>query len=86
VQLVDEREHTLPDVGIVALEDAETGEIREVDTSSASLRARFTAAAQARLAATSAALGRAGVDVVRLDAEASVAPTLSRFFERRRRR
>ena len=86
VQLVDEREHVLPDVGIVALEDAETGEIREVDTSSASLRARFTAAAQARLAATGAALGRAGLDVVRLDAEASVAPTLSRFFERRRRR
>jgi hypothetical protein len=68
------------------LEDAETGEIREVDTSSPSLRARFTAAAQARLAATGAALGRAGIDVVRLDAEAAVAPTLSRFFERRRRR
>lgn len=86
VQLIDEREYTLPDIGIVALEDAETGEIREVDTSSAALRARFTAAAQNRLAAVGATLGRSGVDVVRLDAEAAVAPTLSRFFERRRRR
>lgn len=86
VQLVDEREYTLPDIGIVALEDAETGEIREVDTSSAALRARFTATAQERLAAVGATLGRSGVDIVRLDADAAIAPALSRFFERRRRR
>lgn len=86
VHLVDEREYTLPDIGIVALEDAETGEIREVDTSSAALRARFTAAAQERLAAIGATLDRSGVDVVRLDADAALAPALSRFFERRRPR
>ena len=33
-----------------------------------------------------AGLARAGTDVARLDTEDSVAPTLSRFFERRRRR
>jgi uncharacterized protein (DUF58 family) len=86
VQLVDERERILPDVGVVALEDAETGEIREVDTGSASVRAAFAAQAEARLTETAALLGRAGTDVARLDTGAAVAPTIARFFERRRRR
>ncbi len=86
LQLVDARERELPDVGLVALEDAETGEIREVDTGSADIRARFAAAADARLTGVATTLGRAGVDVARLDPDAAVAPTLSRFFERRRRR
>jgi hypothetical protein len=71
---------------VVALQDAETGEIREVDTGSERIRRTFAANAEARLAETGAGLARAGMDVARLDAEDSVAPTLSRFFERRRRR
>lgn len=86
VQLVDERERALPDVGVIALQDAETGEIREVDTGSARVREAFAAQAAARLDETAAALARAGMDVARLDADAAVAPALARFFERRRRR
>ena len=86
VQLVDERERVLPDVGVVALEDAETGEIREVDTSSFAVRQAFAVQAEARLTETAALLGRAGTDVARLDTGAAVAPTIARFFERRRRR
>jgi hypothetical protein len=84
---VDERERVLPDVGVVALEDAETGEIREASgAGSAAVRDAFAAAAEARLTATAALLGRAGADVARLDAGSALAPTLARFFERRRRR
>jgi uncharacterized protein (DUF58 family) len=86
VQLVDARERELPDVGMVALQDAETGEIREVDTGSERVRRTFAANAAARLAETAAGLARAGMDIARLDAEDPVAPALSRFFERRRRR
>jgi uncharacterized protein (DUF58 family) len=86
LQLVDARERELPDIGLVALEDAESGEIREIDTGSAEVRARFAAAADARLTGVATTLGRAGVDVARLDPGAAVAPTLARFFERRRRR
>ena len=86
VQLVDARERELPDVGVVALQDAETGEIREVDTGSARVRRAFAANAEARLAETAAGLARAGMDVARLDTDAPVAPALARFFERRRRR
>jgi len=86
VQLVDARERELPDVGVVALQDAETGEIREVDTGSERVRRAFAANAEARFAETAAGLARAGMDVARLEPDAAVAPTLARFFERRRRR
>ncbi len=86
VQLIAARERALPNVGMIALEDAETGEIREVDTSSALIRRRFTENAEARLAETATRLARAGIDVARLELADAVAPTLSRFFERRRRR
>jgi uncharacterized protein (DUF58 family) len=86
VQLVDARERELPDVGVIALEDAETGEIREVDTGSERVRRAFATQAETRLAETAAGLARAGMDVARLDADTAAAPTLARFFERRRRR
>jgi len=86
VMLVDERERALPDVGVVALQDSETGEVREVDTSDASVRARFAAHAEARLSEIGTALGRSGSDVLRLEPGEDAAPALTRFFERRRRR
>src|ERR1700679_753618 len=41
VQVGDAREKELPNVGVLALEDAETGEVIELDTSSAAVRKRF---------------------------------------------
>ena len=41
VHVEDPREQELPDVGILALEDAETGEVIELDTASAAVRKRF---------------------------------------------
>ncbi len=41
VHVEDPREKELPDVGILALEDAETGEVVELDTASSAVRKRF---------------------------------------------
>src|ERR1700761_4564010 len=41
LHIEDPREQELPNVGIIALEDAETGEITELDTASANVRKRF---------------------------------------------
>lgn len=86
VHLLDSRTRTLPDVGVLALEDAETGEVAEVDTGSASVRAAFAAASAERLSTTETALARASIDTLRLEDTARAAPALARFFERRRRR
>ena len=45
VRLVDPRERELPDVGLVLVRDAETGEQLEIDTGDAAFRKRFAAAA-----------------------------------------
>jgi uncharacterized protein (DUF58 family) len=42
VMLVDPRDETLPDVGLAAFEDFETGESVVIDTSSASVRAHYS--------------------------------------------
>ncbi len=51
LRLVDPRELELPDVGWVLVEDAETGEVRELDTSDPVVRAEYAAAAEARASA-----------------------------------
>ena len=62
VRLIDPREIELPDVGLIVVEDAETGEQLFVDTGDAEFRRRFEEAAGAREAAISAAFRRAGVE------------------------
>jgi len=41
LQIVDPREERLPDVGVIAVEDLETGELVEVDTSSRTVREAY---------------------------------------------
>lgn len=45
IRVTDQREHKLPDIGLIELEDSETGEQILVDTSDFGLRERYAAAA-----------------------------------------
>jgi uncharacterized protein (DUF58 family) len=69
VEVLDPRELELPDVGLLTVVDAETGEERDVATGDAALRRRFAALARERREATAATLRGAGVDhlVMRTD-------------------
>lgn len=51
LRLVEPREERLPDVGLIAVEDSETGDRRVVDTSSKRVRAHYARAAETRRAA-----------------------------------
>ena len=82
----DPHERELPDVGLVALEDAETGEVVELDTGRRKVRDKFAAAARARAAETVRTLRRVNVEVLELDATASYVPALQAFFAGRERR
>lgn len=66
VEVVDPRELTLPDVGLLTLVDPETGRRREVSTTSPRLRARYAEAAQRQREGIRAALRRAGAAHLRL--------------------
>jgi uncharacterized protein (DUF58 family) len=86
LHLHDPRESALPPAGLLTLEDAETGELLEVDTGRAAVRERFARANAERLAELDRALRRAGVETLRFSTAESFAHTLQRFFETRRGR
>ena len=86
LHLHDPRESELPDAGLVTIEDAETGELLELDSARGSVRDRFAAANAERLMELDQALIRTGVDTLRLKTTEPFAPVLQRFFEIRRGR
>jgi uncharacterized protein (DUF58 family) len=86
VHVEDPREKELPDVGILALEDAETGEVVEVDTSSAAVRRRFKERSLERGRRLVGDLRAEGVDTLQLQTDAPYMPALQRFFKTRERR
>jgi uncharacterized protein (DUF58 family) len=86
LHLHDPRESTLPNAGLLTIEDAETGELLEMDSARASVRERFARTNAERLAELDRALIRAGVETLRFSTAEPFAQTLQRFFETRRGR
>jgi len=86
VHLHDPRETSLPNAGLLTVEDAETGELIEVDSGRASVRETYARSNAERMAAVDRAFRQAGVDTIRLDTTLQFAQTIQRFFETRRRR
>ena len=70
----------------MTIEDAETGELLELDSTRGAVRERFAAVNAERLAELDRALNRTGVDTLRLNTTEPFAPVLQRFFEIRRGR
>ena len=86
VQITDPYELELPGLGRLVLQDAETGEIVEINTGDARKRNSF-AERQARAQADLSRLFRsAGIDAIRLRTDEPYAAELGRFFETRERR
>jgi uncharacterized protein (DUF58 family) len=86
VHVEDPRERELPDVGMLALEDAETGEILEVDTASAAVRTRFKEQSLQRSRRLVSDFRAEGVDTLQLQTNFPYFPALQRFFKTRARR
>ncbi len=86
MDLYDPREMTIPDVGLLTLEDAETGELVEVDTGKAKVRQRFAELAESRRVDTVRSLRREGVDCLEIDTAKPYLPALLGFFKNRERR
>ncbi len=85
VHIEDPREKELPNVGIIALEDAETGEIIELNTARAIVRKRFNELSLERAQRLRSDLRAEGVDTVQLRTDKPYIPPLQRFFKSRGR-
>ncbi len=86
VRLFDPREIEMPDVGLVIMEDAETGEQLFVDTHDRSFRKRFEEAAQQRDEQLAQSFKHAGVDVLALSTDEDLVAALVRFITLRKQR
>ncbi|MDH5540880.1 MAG: DUF58 domain-containing protein, partial [Rhizobacter sp.] len=86
VRLYDPLEMELPDLGLVTMRDAETGEQLVVDTHDAGFRKRFAAAAERREATLREGLARAGVDTLELATDDDLLDSILRFADLRRQR
>jgi uncharacterized protein (DUF58 family) len=85
IEVVDRRELRLPDVGLLVVEDPETGRQRTIDTSDERFRDRLAAAADQGRAARSFAIRRAGATHLRLSTDADWAGSLAAGLYRHRR-
>lgn len=86
VHIEDPRERALPDLGVLTLEDAESGEMIELDTGDPRVRRRFGEEAQRRSQRLLADIRAEGVDALELSTDAPYLPALQRFFKGRERR
>ena len=86
VHLHDPRESELPNAGLLTIEDAETGELLEIDSGRTTVRQTYASTNAERLAELDRALRQASVDTLRFNTGESFAQTLQRFFETRRGR
>jgi len=86
VRLYDPFEMTLPELGLVLMQDAETGEQIFVDTGARGFRERFEAAAARREAELRSALARAGVDTLELPTDDDLGDAILAFVDARRQR
>ena len=86
VRLYDPLEMELPDLGMVLMRDAETGEQLFVDTHESGFRRRFAAAAARRESAMRADFAEAGVDVLELATDDALIDSVMRFADLRKRR
>jgi uncharacterized protein (DUF58 family) len=86
VRLWDPMEMALPDVGLVTVEDAETGEQLFIDASDPAFRERYAAAAEAQETELLDGLARSGADVVELATDDDLLQALLRLSDLRRQR
>jgi uncharacterized protein (DUF58 family) len=82
----DPREHSLPNVGWLTIEDAESGAQVELDTSDPIVRRGYAELAESRRKSLHKTIRSVGVDLLDLSTDESYVPILLSFFGNRQRR
>ncbi len=83
VRLGDDRETSLPPLGYMEFEDAETGELYTVNTADPRFRAEFTEQAARRQAELERTFRHSRVDVIDIQTDQPYVQPLMRFFKER---
>ena len=83
MRVSDPAEHQLPDLGLVEVEDAETGALALIDTGSATVRSAYARRQKARHEAARKRLLQLGCDLVDLETNRDFVAPLIGFFRTR---
>jgi len=83
VKIYDKGEYTLPSVGLIQLENQETGEKKWVNTGSRRVRENYEQAMQAKRDYFKKAAGKCGIDVAEIATDESFVKPLIGLFKRR---
>ena len=86
IDILDPREVDLPNVGIIELEDAETGEIIMVDTANSSIRSGFFSESEQDRETREKFFKSIGVDNINIYTNRSYVEPITKFFRMRARR
>lgn len=86
VRIYDPLEMELPDLGLLVMRDAETGERLFVDTHDRTFRKRFAAAVERREQELRSVFSQAGVDALELSTNDDLIDAILRFADLRKRR
>jgi uncharacterized protein (DUF58 family) len=84
VRVSDPREVSLPDIGVVTLDDPETGQQLTVDTNDHRLRERFAHAAASQARHIDTTLTASGAEVLVVGTDEPLVPALVKFLDARR--
>jgi uncharacterized protein (DUF58 family) len=83
VTVSDPREYALPDVGLLEIQDAESGAVLLVDTGSREVRSRYENLAAERIGQLDSLFKSTGVDHIQLFTDRDYVLDLIRFFRKR---
>ena len=83
LEIIDPREESLPDIGLVRFEDAETGTSQWIDTGDPAVREAFQKNMQVRSRRNADLFARSGVDTVGLSTDRSYVQPLMQLFKKR---
>jgi hypothetical protein len=86
VLVTDPRECEVPNVGLISLEDPETGQVAHYDTGSSAFRNGLERNAQQRIDQLKRSFQSSDIDFIHIDASGSVVEPLVKFFRMRERR
>ena len=86
VTIIDPREVRFPDVGLLELEDAETGETVLIDTGSRAVRKRYERLGREQQERFKKLFSSMGVDQIEVMTDRDYVPKLVHFFKSRERR
>ena len=86
IRIYDRRETEMPDVGLIRMQDAETGKLMWVDTSKAYTREHYRRSWEQHEKSLEELFARSGVDQVKIATDQNYVQPLINLFKKREKR